>query len=90
MTKKFLYLNRKAPYGTIYALESLEVVLIGAALGAVLGAAGGALGTMLAFLVLTGILMAGLRLALPEVGHYRDEVARWVGEIAATAPRFVL
>jgi tRNA 2-thiouridine synthesizing protein C len=30
-TKKFMYLNRKAPYGTIYALESLEVVLIGAA-----------------------------------------------------------
>ncbi len=29
--KKFLYLNRKAPYGTVYALESLEVVLIGAA-----------------------------------------------------------
>jgi tRNA 2-thiouridine synthesizing protein C len=29
--KKFLYINRKAPYGTIYALESLEVVLIGAA-----------------------------------------------------------
>lgn len=31
MAKKFMYLNRKAPYGTIYALESLEVVLIGAA-----------------------------------------------------------
>ncbi len=31
VTKKFLYVNRKAPYGTIYALESLEVVLIGAA-----------------------------------------------------------
>jgi tRNA 2-thiouridine synthesizing protein C len=30
-TKKFMYLNRKAPYGSIYALESLEVVLIGAA-----------------------------------------------------------
>ncbi len=30
-TKKFLYLNRKAPYGTVYALESLEVVLIAAA-----------------------------------------------------------
>ena len=30
-TKKFLYVNRRAPYGTIYALESLEVVLIGAA-----------------------------------------------------------
>ena len=30
-TKKFLYVNRKAPYGTVYALESLEVVLIGAA-----------------------------------------------------------
>ncbi|MDU8926193.1 sulfurtransferase complex subunit TusC [Alisedimentitalea sp. MJ-SS2] len=30
-TKKFLYVNRKAPYGTIYALEALEVVLIGAA-----------------------------------------------------------
>jgi tRNA 2-thiouridine synthesizing protein C len=30
-TKKFMYLNRRAPYGTIYALESLEVVLIGAA-----------------------------------------------------------
>jgi tRNA 2-thiouridine synthesizing protein C len=31
MAKKFLYINRKAPYGTIYALESLEVVLISAA-----------------------------------------------------------
>lgn len=29
--KKFMYVNRKAPYGTVYALESLEVVLIGAA-----------------------------------------------------------
>ena len=29
--KKFLYLNRRAPYGTIYAWEALEVVLIGAA-----------------------------------------------------------
>ncbi len=29
--KKFCYINRKAPYGTVYALESLEVVLIGAA-----------------------------------------------------------
>lgn len=26
--KKFMFLNRKAPYGTVYALESLEVVLI--------------------------------------------------------------
>lgn len=31
VAKKFLYVNRKAPHGTIYALESLEVVLIGAA-----------------------------------------------------------
>jgi len=31
ISKKFLYVNRKAPYGTIYALEALEVVLIGAA-----------------------------------------------------------
>jgi tRNA 2-thiouridine synthesizing protein C len=31
IVKKFLYLNRKAPYGTIYAWEALEVVLIGAA-----------------------------------------------------------
>lgn len=30
-TKKFVYVNRKAPYGSVYALESLEVVLIGAA-----------------------------------------------------------
>jgi tRNA 2-thiouridine synthesizing protein C len=30
-TKKFLYINRRAPYGTIYALEGLETVLIGAA-----------------------------------------------------------
>ncbi|OGT90898.1 MAG: sulfurtransferase TusC [Gammaproteobacteria bacterium RIFOXYA12_FULL_61_12] len=30
-TKKFMYVNRKAPYGTIYAWEALEVVLIGAA-----------------------------------------------------------
>jgi len=30
-SKKFMYLNRRAPYGTIYAWESLEVVLIGAA-----------------------------------------------------------
>ncbi|HIA08009.1 MAG TPA: sulfurtransferase complex subunit TusC [Chromatiaceae bacterium] len=29
--KKFLYVNRRGPYGTVYALESLEVVLIGAA-----------------------------------------------------------
>jgi len=29
--KKFMYVNRKAPYGTIYAQESLDVVLIGAA-----------------------------------------------------------
>ena len=26
--KKFMFVNRKAPFGTIYALESLEVVLI--------------------------------------------------------------
>lgn len=31
VVKKFLYVNRRAPYGTVYALESLEVVLIGAA-----------------------------------------------------------
>ncbi len=29
--KKFLFVNRKAPYGTVYALEGLEVVLIAAA-----------------------------------------------------------
>jgi tRNA 2-thiouridine synthesizing protein C len=29
--KKFMLVNRKAPYGTVYALESLEVVLITAA-----------------------------------------------------------
>ena len=29
--KKFMFVNRKAPYGTIYAWESLEVVLIAAA-----------------------------------------------------------
>lgn len=28
--KKFMFVNRKAPHGTIYALESLEVVLIAA------------------------------------------------------------
>ncbi|MBI5276734.1 MAG: sulfurtransferase complex subunit TusC [Burkholderiales bacterium] len=28
--KRFMFVNRKAPYGTIYALESLEVVLIAA------------------------------------------------------------
>jgi len=31
VVKKFMYVNRRAPHGTIYALESLEVVLIGAA-----------------------------------------------------------
>jgi tRNA 2-thiouridine synthesizing protein C len=30
--KKFMFVNRKAPYGTVYALESLEVVLITATL----------------------------------------------------------
>ncbi|MBF0264296.1 MAG: sulfurtransferase complex subunit TusC [Gammaproteobacteria bacterium] len=30
-TKKFMFVNRKVPYGTVYALESLEVVLISAA-----------------------------------------------------------
>lgn len=29
--KRFMFVNRKAPYGTIYAQEALEVVLIGAA-----------------------------------------------------------
>jgi tRNA 2-thiouridine synthesizing protein C len=29
--KKFLFVNRKAPYGSVYALEGLEVVLISAA-----------------------------------------------------------
>lgn len=31
VVKKFMYVNRRAPHGTIYAQESLEVVLIGAA-----------------------------------------------------------
>ncbi len=31
VVKKFMYVNRRAPYGSIYAVESLEVVLIGAA-----------------------------------------------------------
>ncbi len=31
VVKKFLYVNRRAPHGSIYALESLETVLIGAA-----------------------------------------------------------
>lgn len=31
VVKKFMYVNRRAPYGSVYALESLEVVLIGAA-----------------------------------------------------------
>jgi tRNA 2-thiouridine synthesizing protein C len=30
-TKKFMFVNRAAPYGSVYALESLEVVLITAA-----------------------------------------------------------
>jgi len=30
-TKKFMFVNRKAPYGSVYALEGLEVVLISAA-----------------------------------------------------------
>ncbi len=30
-SKKIMYLHRRAPYGTIYAQEGLEVVLIGAA-----------------------------------------------------------
>lgn len=29
--KKFIYINRRAPHGTVYALEALETVLIGAA-----------------------------------------------------------
>lgn len=33
VVKKLMYVNRRAPYGTIYALEGLEVVLIGAAFG---------------------------------------------------------
>jgi tRNA 2-thiouridine synthesizing protein C len=31
VVKKFMYVNRRAPHGTVYAQESLEVVLIGAA-----------------------------------------------------------
>jgi len=29
--KKFMFVNRRAPYGTVYALEALEVALISAA-----------------------------------------------------------
>ncbi len=31
MIKKCLYVNRRAPYGTSYALEAIDVVLIGSA-----------------------------------------------------------
>ncbi len=31
VVKRFLFVNRKAPYGTVYALESLEIVLVSAA-----------------------------------------------------------
>jgi len=31
VVKRFMYVNRRAPYGTIYALECLEVVLAAAA-----------------------------------------------------------
>lgn len=31
VVKKFIYVNRRAPHGTVYAQESLETVLIGAA-----------------------------------------------------------
>ncbi len=31
VVKKFMFVNRKAPHGTIYALEGLEVALISAA-----------------------------------------------------------
>lgn len=31
VVKRFMYVNRKAPYGTIYALECLETILIAAA-----------------------------------------------------------
>lgn len=31
VVKRFLYVNRRAPYGTVYALECLEMVLIAAA-----------------------------------------------------------
>ncbi len=31
VVKKLMYVNRRAPYGSIYALEALEIVLVGAA-----------------------------------------------------------
>lgn len=31
VVKRFMYVNRKAPYGTVYALECLETILIAAA-----------------------------------------------------------
>lgn len=31
ISKSFVFINRKAPYGTVYALEALEVVLIAGA-----------------------------------------------------------
>ncbi len=31
IVKRFMYVNRRPPYGTIYALECLEVVLVAAA-----------------------------------------------------------
>lgn len=31
VVKRFMYVNRRAPYGTVYALECLETILIAAA-----------------------------------------------------------
>ncbi len=31
VVKRFMYVNRKAPYGTIYAMETLENILVAAA-----------------------------------------------------------
>ena len=32
-TKKFMYVCRRAPYGTIYAFEAMELMLMGSAFG---------------------------------------------------------
>lgn len=31
IVKKFMYVNRRAPYGTVYSVEGLETALVGAA-----------------------------------------------------------
>ena len=79
MAKKFMYVNRKAPFGTIYALESLEVVLIGAAFEQIVSLA----------TELGPKIISGIGKGIGMIGKGLMAVISFVGEVVVAGISFI-